>query len=120
MIATASGFFGSIGLAATTLGLILADIDANGWVLIIGAIFLGISKIIDMILSHRRATLICQKVDNVAEKGEQIVKKTDAVQATVVRVTEDQNERLDSIASAVDSTNTLAGEIKTEVKNGKH
>ncbi len=53
----------------TTTAAFFAELDANGWVLVIGAIFFGIIQLYSMYLDHERGKLAATKVEEVAGKA---------------------------------------------------
>lgn len=71
----------------------LADIDASGWALIIGAVFLGLTQIATMHFSYKRDQLAAKKVEAVKVALEASGKATD--------------KKLDAIAEVGDATHTL-------------
>lgn len=92
--------------------MIFAELDSNGWVAIIGAISVIVLQVVKMVLDffrEARMKVIVQETVNQA-KGE--------VKATMHQVTDDQNDKLDTIAKTTESTNLIAGQIKQQTKDG--
>ena len=95
-----------------------AEIDASGWVLIIGAVFLGITKIISMILEYHQAKDQARRDEAAAEKIEEVRKATLAAaevrQAALVAV-ESHSTKLDAIADQINEVRKAANGLKDEL-----
>lgn len=65
--------------------IIFAELSAEGWAVIIGAVFLGVSQITAMILSHLRAVKLAAKVEGCKEEiKEATVNQYEKVKKSVV------------------------------------
>lgn len=73
--------------------MLFAEIDAGGWAMIIGAVFLGVTQVVKMILDYRREKDKAAKVEEVAVKQEQVV--------------EAQDKKLEALATVADKTHSL-------------
>ncbi len=72
-------------------------IDANGWVLIIGAIFFGLAKLWSMWLDFKREEWKQKQLATVAEKAENTDKKLDDVTSKVEEVHKATNSLTDRL-----------------------
>lgn len=69
--------------------LVATSLDANGWAIIIGAIFMGVLQVLQMILSHL--------------KGVQQAATASEVKQTLAAATEKHEENLKDVASKVEA-----------------
>jgi len=74
---------------------------ASDWVVIIGAIFLGVTQVLSMVLDYLRAKNVAAKVETVADKAALVADKVQLVAETATAVQEA------TAAAAADVKSTL-------------
>jgi len=88
--------------------------DASGWAIVIGAVFIGITQIVSMILAYLREQAkmvrdmaVAKKVEEVKDQAEQAAEQVKEVKTALEETTSATSEKLDKIAETSDKTHTL-------------
>lgn len=100
--------------------MLFSELTAEGWVLIIGALFFGIQQTVSMILEYtrnnakiERDVAIDKKVNVATEKVEE---KLDDIHKKVETVTEKVEEKLENISKVGEAVHTLVNSAMSEQK----
>lgn len=85
-----------------------SGIDANGWAIIIGAIFMGLVQVGQMVIAYfrekakiERENLIADRVALVAEKQESTIKATVEVKEALKQTSEAHTDAMDTLGKKV-------------------
>jgi hypothetical protein len=88
--------------------------SAEGWAIIIGAVFVGVAKIVSMVLDYRREqakilrdAVIAEKVAGVAMQAQVAARKAEEVKKTLVETTAANDQQLSEIAKTGKDTHML-------------
>lgn len=99
--------------------MILAEISADGWVMIIGAISLGLLQIIGSVLAWLRshmmqlsteanARAVAKEVEGVRHSAAMAAAKADDANKTIKAATEKTDEKLDKLTEVTDDIHKLS------------
>lgn len=104
----------------------LFGVSISGWTTLVGAIFLGVTQIVQMILTYNRDIVaiehnkaIAAKVEAVAGKQEEVVEASkqattavEAVKSTIQVNAQARDEKLEAFGAQLEDVHKLTTEIK--------
>lgn len=106
--------------------MILAELDATGWSVVIGAFFMGAFKIVELVINYyrekdriAREAVISQKVDTVAEKQDVAAEKVEQVaikQDSVVEKQKLNDQKISNAHHVIIEQNTKLIEDSDEIR----